>query len=154
MNAAMLAIINNDNQSFIADELTLMGSETRTADGVTEVSSTDVIFDTGGGYTEGYLIVDATTVAATTDELYEFKLQGSPDSDFGTAANIFDLPCQINIGAGETLIAATAAQDMGADRYVAPFSNRLGKYQFRYLRLYLEVTGSAPSVAFKAYLTR
>jgi hypothetical protein len=119
---------------------------------ITSTETGSVILDIGTGLTEGYLVLDVTTMDVTTgDEAYTFILEGSPDAAFGTAANITVLAMQ-------KLGGATGAAPLGtADavgRFLVPFRNERNGTTFRYVRLYTVLAGTTPILAFVGWLAK
>ncbi len=120
---------------------------------VTSSAAGSLIADVGDAYFEGRLVVDVSAMdIASTDEFYGIILQGSPDSDFGTAGNIVEL-CQISIGAKGPRL-SDADKDDTVGRYVIPVHNQWNGVTFRYLRLYTKVAGTTPTITYEAHLTK
>lgn len=113
-----------------------------------------LIVDVGSGYVEGVLIVDVTAIEiASNDEAYTIVLQGSPDADFGTAANIVELMA-IHMGAKETKL-TDCDRDDAIVRLDKPCNNTHGDTNFRYLRLYTVVAGTiATGINYEAHFAR
>ncbi len=103
------------------------------------------IVDLGGtGCLDADLIIDATAIEIDTgDESYEIIVQGSPDSNFGTAANIVALA---SITVGHHSSARLTAEGQGFDdvpgRFLLPFRNEKNGTCYRYLRLRTVVVGT------------
>lgn len=85
------------------------------------------------------------------DERYEIVVQGSPDDDFGTAANIVEL-AMLSVGASETKITDSDADD-AVGRYRLFGVNERNGTTYRYLRVYTVVTGATGSITYTAWLT-
>ena len=99
---------------------------------------TDIYFDTGGGRTKGDMVlvvygVGSSVTAATASKL-TFKLQGSKNSSFSTMVDL-----QIIELGDATLLSGSA--DLGADKYIVPFSNSFGDTVYRYLQHTLVISG-------------
>ena len=69
----------------------------------------------------GDLVIEVTALEiASNDEAYTLVLQGSPDSDFGTAGNIKEL-CALHLGAKETKLTDSDLDD-AIGTFVVPLS--------------------------------
>lgn len=110
------------------------------------------ILDLGAGLVEGNILIDVTALEiASNDETYQIVMQFSPDSDFGTAANIQD-GMQLSLSASE-LKTTDSDKDDVIGRYILPMSNEIGGTLYRYMRLYTIVAGTiATGINYKADL--
>lgn len=111
------------------------------------------IVDLGAGLiNHGEIVIDVTDLEiASNDEAYTIVPQFSPDSDFGTAANIQDGP-GLHLGAKETK-ATDCDKDDVVGRYILPFRNEFYGTVFRYMRLYTVVAGTiATGINYSAYI--
>lgn len=100
-----------------------------------------LIADLGAGYVEGKLVIDVTALEVDTgDESYDIVLTLSPDSDFGTPANVREGP-SLNLGAATPKRTDCNAADV-VGRYIVPFCNLHGSTIYRYARLYTVVAGT------------
>jgi hypothetical protein len=141
-----------ENRSGIYDSLCLLNAPTlativantagRTAGG------TATYFDTGGGFTEGRLVVDLSFAAsAAASDGCELLLQGSNVSTFGTIVTL----CKIGVGNG-TRVVHTSAVKTG--RLIANWNNMFGSTVYRYLRIYARGLGTwATGIKYGAFLT-
>jgi hypothetical protein len=101
-----------------------------------------VILDVGNGLVDADLIMDVTAIEIdTTDESYAIVLEGSPDSDFGTAANIVVLNRRI-VGHASAAAMAPAGVTSTVGRYLDPVRNEINGTTYRYLRLRTVVAGT------------
>lgn len=138
--------------SFIYDSSLLMkdaGSVSGSA--AATVSAVAKVHDTGGGFTKGMLVIDATAVEVDSgDEMYTIALQGS---DSATFAGDIVLLASVILGDAVPLVGNV---DKGAGRYFAPFTNQYGDTVFRYLRVYTTVVGTVISggVTYSAFLSK
>ena len=115
------------------------------------VSSNDIL-DVGAGHVEGHIYFDFSALVVTTDEIYQFILQGSTSPTHASVIEnlaILDLAKAANKIAGADVVGATG-------QYIIPFSNSVdgGRTTYRYLRLYNLMSGTAESATYKAYLTK
>lgn len=110
-----------------------------------------LIVDLGPGFVEGVLILDVSALEiASNDEAYTIILQGSPDADFGTAANIVELMA-VHLGAKETKL-SDCDRDDSTGRLDKPCSNTHGDTNYRYVRIYTVVAGSiATGINYEAH---
>lgn len=136
------------------DDLVLKGAATtkNTAAGAGTDSTGALVIDTGGGYTEGVVVVDVNSVqsGATTSD-YWISLQGSNNSACGTP--IVDWPLlQLGIAAQ---VRHTRSNVTANTRYIVPFNNDFGGYLYRYLRIYLHVgaTPGTTGIDYEAFLS-
>jgi hypothetical protein len=109
-------------------------------------------YDTGGGFTEGYLVVDVASCAvavAASGKSFKLELQGSNVSTFATT-----VPLALMEFGDAYAIKATGAQ-VTAGRYIAPFNNDWGGTVYRYLRMYCTTGGtSVTGIQFLAFLSK
>ncbi len=119
-----------------------------------QVSSADKILDVGAGYFSADLLLEITALEIDTgDELYDIVVQGSPDSDFGTAANIVELGA-ISLGPSETK-RTDCDKDDTVGQYTLPFCNEHNGVLYRYVSLYVVVVGTiASGINFTAYAAK
>lgn len=113
-----------------------------------------IIVDLGVGHARGDLVLEVTALEiASNDETYTITLQGSPDSDFGTAGNIQDL-VSVNLAAKEVK-ATSSDKDDTTGRLIVPFSNQFMDTNYRYVRLYTVVAGTITTgIDYSAYLSK
>ena len=120
-------------------------------------------WDSGGGYTEGKLIIDITACSSgATTEDYEIWLQGSPTGTFTTFDTLFAikfgaiatgtdgfLNCRVSSRAtfpGPTLLPL---------RMVYPFCNDFAGTVYRWLRLYTAISATAATgINYYAFLSK
>ncbi len=122
-----------------------------TADDAGQVGGSDQIVDLGTGVTRGDMQVDVSAIdVAGGDELYHVILEGSNSPTF--ASGVVPLAvltlgdAAVMIGGGDT--------DGGPGRYIVPFRNERDGVVYRYVRLFLDVTGASASLTFAARLGR
>lgn len=132
------------NRSKIVDNLCILRNPdgtaiTASAAATAAQTGQSVPFDTGGGHTEGDLVLTvASCVTGATISDWLICLQGSVDSSFASMVNLTTL----QIG-----IAAKVNHVLGFDsgRWIIPWSNSFNGYLYRYLRLYA-FAGATPGI--------
>jgi len=113
------------------------------------VSAAAAVFDTGGGYTEGKLVINVTAIEVNADEDYEFILQGSNTANMG--GGLFGL-ARLRIGADSIV---TCSADSVVGNYIIPWNNLQNGTVYRYIRMYLVVAGTvATGINYGAWLTK
>lgn len=123
------------------------GAAAVTADGAGQVASAARIHDVGQARFEAVMLVDVTALdIVSNDERYIVLVQGSSSPTF--ASNIENL---VAIELGATEVRAGGAKDSTVGRYELPFCNEQDNEIYRYLRVYVDVAGTTPSLTFKAW---
>jgi hypothetical protein len=121
------------------------------ASAAAQVDSAARVIDVGDGLFRGCMIIDVSALEiASTDEIYDIVVQGSPDSGFGTDTNIVELAA-LNLSA-----AAAKRTDCNKDdstgRFKLYFDNENNGTYYRYLRVYTAVAGTvATGINYSAY---
>ena len=135
------------NRQLIYDSELLMN----TAGLVAASAAGSEVYDTGGGFTEGSLVVDVSAIEVDTgDELYTFSLQGTNTAAFG-GTDIVDLAMFL-MGDAAVL---PGASDLGVGRVVCPFNNLFLDTLYRYLRVYLTIAGTiVTGINYTAFLSK
>jgi hypothetical protein len=118
------------------------------ADAACQVASADKILDVGTGRFEGKAIIDVSAIEiASNDEVYKISIQGSSSASF--ASDIVDLGI-LELGALEVI---GGDVDSTTGRYILPFSNEKNGVYYRYIRGYVDVTGTiATGINFTAWV--
>jgi len=150
-----------ENRSYIWDSLLEMAatSVVVAASGAATVDGTAKVYDTGGGFTEGYLVVDvaATTEAlsAADEQCARICLQGSSSATFAnTVEDLINL-AQIEFGMNGNYSSNAVTWDAGAGRYLLPFCNWADDTIYRYLRVYHHFAGTwATGISYSAFLSK
>lgn len=122
--------------------------------GESAASATVIDLGPGIGYRAGKVIIDITALEiASNDELYDIIVQGSPDSDFGTAGNIVELAA-ISLSAKEYKRSDSDRDDATGRRSILFENLNEAGTPLRYLRLYTVVAGTIGSggINYSAYL--
>lgn len=149
------------NRDRIFDELLEMktASAVVATSGAATVDGVVKIHDTGGGFTEGYLVVDieaSTEVLSAVDEqCVRICLQGSNEAAFAaTEEDLINL-AQMELGMNGNYSAAAFTWDATAGRYLIPFTNMMADTIYRYLRVYHNFAGTwATGIAYTAFLSK
>ncbi len=124
-----------------------------TADGAAQVLGAAKILDLGGtslsaGLTEADVVIDITAITVGADNRYDVLWQLSNSATF--ASGIVD---------GSALVVGNAAAVPGdvtstVGRYILPVRSEINGTWYRYARLFIDVTGTTPSINFTAYLAK
>ncbi len=122
-----------------------------TADGVATVASATVTLDVGAARYNGDLVIDVTAIdVSSNDEGYLVKVIGSNSSTFASGIVVLS-----TTALGDTVaLGAGADTDNGVGRYVTPFHNQKDGTEYRYIRLYTDVSGTTPSINYTAYVSQ
>lgn len=116
-----------------------------TADGVTQVDGADKVLEIGHGRYTGEIVVDITAIdVASGNETYAIRTQFSDDAGFGSGV--------VNGATLEVGAAVSGADATEAGRYVLPFTNVVGDVQRKYMRVFVDVGGTSPSIDFQAFV--
>jgi hypothetical protein len=135
-------IYNQDLELILAD-----GAAALTADGVSLVAAAPAAKQVGPGRFEAVLIIDVSAIdVSSADEVYHFCLQGGPTSAFATKENL----AQISLGHTSARPGAPVTSVIG--RYEIPFTTEQHDAVYDWIRLYVDVAGTTPSVTFKAWI--
>lgn len=122
------------------------------ADAATQVSAADKILDTGGtgAVFEADLIVDVTAIeTATGDEKYAIIVEGSSSASFASG---IDQLAMIELGHATPKVGGSDVTD-STGRFIVPFRNERNGTIYRYIRVYVDVTGTiATGINFTAYI--
>jgi hypothetical protein len=121
-----------------------------TASGAGTVASVARVVNVGTGIIDAVLVIDVNALDITTgDEGYVLVLQGSDSPTF--ASNIQNLAIH---RAGDSTVTGESA-DSVIGRKTIPFNNQARDGSaLPYLRIYATVSGTTPSVDFRAWITK
>lgn len=136
-------IYNQDLELILADGAAV------TADGVTTVAAAAVSKKLGPGRFEGVLIIDVSAIdISSADEVYHLCLQGSASGAeaFTTKENL------VQISLGATAARPGAAINSVIGRYELPFITEQHDTVYDWVRLFVDVAGTTPSITFKAWI--
>lgn len=135
------------------------GSAANTASGFAQVGGVDAILDLGGnqGVTptqqarmDGVVVIDVNALdIASGDERYTFKLLGSNDSNFGVG-NVAEL-AGLSIGKGTSGTPATLTDGV-VGRYELLFCSEQASVKYQYVKLYVSIAGTTPTITFIAFI--
>jgi hypothetical protein len=130
-----------------------------TADGYAQVGGADAVsLNLGGnqGVTptqqariDAVCVIDVTAIdVASTDETYRFKVLGSNTADFAA----YRVLTEMTLGCGAQKVPASTLND-GTGRYEQPFTTEQANTKYQYVKLYMDVSGTTPSIAFQAFVS-
>ena len=133
-------------------------------------NGTKQYFDTGGGLTEGKVILDVSyasfaSLASNTRLNYQVTVQGSNSATFATPiANLAVInlgPMQPDTCAGAVLssvgLTPSTTRNLASvpQRFVVPFVNQVKFTNYRYLRAWCRSVGTVVTgITFKAWVTK
>lgn len=95
--------------------------------------------------------IESIVTNGATGETYKFYILGS------NVANLSDAEVlgYFQTGKASQLTGSQETKDGAAlDRFVIPFRTEKNRTKFRYVDLYLDVAGTAPAIAFSAYISK
>jgi hypothetical protein len=155
-----------DNRKVIIDDKLLIantGSAVQAAAGAATVDGVAKVIDTGGGYTDGRLVIDIATITmggiTASCAVITLALEGSTTSTFTTFVRLAGLRISGVKSATDARISGDfcnyATPSIG--RYIIPFHNDFHGTIFRWLRIYSIYDGSCghnDGLKFKAWLTK
>lgn len=153
------------NKSFTLDAQTLLkDAGAVTSSGVGQVGGSDRVLDLGNltsgpaveqaAYTEGYFVVDVSTLdRGTGDEAYDILLQLSDNASgngtgFDSSDNVRTL-CSLRLGEELGSDADPDADGASGRVYVKVSNERLGTL-FRFMRVAHVIAGTTPSINYQA----
>lgn len=155
--------INNpfDAQTALTD----LAGNTLTASGYSQFASAQAIVDLGYGNAEYQWALSITSLdVASGDELYKFCLIGSNDVAFGNG-NCELLGYHEYAAAASARVVATKLAEVSATGVVVPDPGSAGSWDtfpfynyrngltFRYVSLYLVISGTTPTISFKSWIS-
>lgn len=131
----------------------------KTATGIAQVASANVILDLGSGVTRGTAVFDVSALDVVTgDESYKLVLEFSNSATF--ASGIKEGPA-ITIG-GDAAVLGDANDAVG--RYTLPFNNEFpaltggisapNTVVYRYMRVRHVIAGTTPSITYIGFVGR
>ena len=122
------------------------------ADAAAQVDGSNKIIDLGSTANfSGVLVVDVSAIEiASNDELYRIIVQGSNSASFASGNENL---AELTLGAVE--VRPGGAIDSVVGRYEIPFVNGQGGTNYRYLRVYTDVSGTiATGINYTAFVGR
>lgn len=155
-----------DNRKVIIDEELLIadtGSAITSAAGAATVDGVAKVIDTGGGYTEGKLVIDVATLTmagiAASHAVIGICLEGSSTSTFTTYVRLASLRLSGTTGLADDRVSGDAGTyaTPSIGRYIIPFINDFHGTVFRWLRIYHVYDGTVAAtrgVKYKAWLSK
>lgn len=126
------------------------GATTHTANAAGQVASANKVLDIGSGFCPMVLDVNVTAMDITSgDEGYTIELQGSNDSSFATGVVVLN---RVSYGKATAI---NESADRGLGRQQKEVLNSVdGVNTLRYVRAFVRVAGTTPSIAYTAFLTK
>lgn len=128
-----------------------------TADALATVDGSTKTLDVGDAHFQGDLVVDLDAAVDTTtgDEYYRLQVIGSNSATFASGVAVLGT---MELGDATQLAGAVGGvdADKGADgdRYLMSFANVIGSTTYRYLRLVANVSGTSPSITYRAFVAK
>ena len=120
-------------------------------DGAAAITSSGAgsdIRNLGTGFVQGVIRADVSACKVSAgDENYRVGVQLSTESDFATFVG--DESQALELGDATTL---EGNRDLGAGQYMIRCSNEVDGVVYPYIRLFLTIAGTSPSITLKAYL--
>jgi UDP-3-O-acyl-N-acetylglucosamine deacetylase len=129
-----------------------------TADGYAQVGGADAVLDLGGNQgtsptqqarLDAVAVIDVTAIdIASGNETYVLRILGCNTAGF--ASSVRELAA-ITLGKGASLIPATQADSI-VGRYELMFSTEQANIKHEFIKLYVDVGGTTPSISFQAFV--
>lgn len=137
------------NYLYDAELLLEDGDGALTASAAGQVDSAAKIVDLGAAVRiAGEIVIDISAITINdNNEIYEIALQGSSSATF---ASVIQELAVVQVGAKEVL---SGDIDSATGRITIPFRNDPIGTPYRYLRAYVTIAGTTPSITFTAYLS-
>ena len=135
----------------IFDALTkLQDSATLTSSAAGQVDGSAQVLDMGKNTkTKCVAVFDISAIkVSANDEVYELSMQGSSKSDF--SSDFTEIAC-VRVGAPGSFLPGDVTPV--AERYIVRFENTLNGNTYRYIRGYIGMGGTAPSITVSAYVS-
>lgn len=117
-----------------------------TANGAATVGGTAKIIKTGAGRFEAVMLFDVSALTVGADNAYSLVIQGSNTADFSGAKQNLAV-----VELGNTAVRPGAAATSTIGRYEVPFTTEVNDVVYDYVRVFVVVAGTTPSVNFKAW---
>jgi hypothetical protein len=133
------------------------GSQTLAATGYMGAPNT---VDWGAGRVAGMWAIDITNIdVSSVDEVYKFHLFGSNDISFGNGnvelLAFHDFAAAVAGRQVATILGASPAMPpagMAGTEIFIPFMNLMQRITYRYLRGYVVISGTTPTVTFRSWV--
>lgn len=129
-----------------------------TVDGYSQVGGADKVLDLGGNQAvtptqqariDAMCIIDVTAIdIASNDEVYRLKILGCNTAGF--ASGVAEL-AEICFGKGSVQVPATQS-DATTGRIELPFCTERFNTKYQFVKLYIDVSGTTPSISFLAFV--
>ena len=144
--------------SFDANLLLSDNAAAYVADGYTQVGGADAVLDLGGNQgvsplqqarIDAVCVIDVTAIdVASGNETYSLRVLGCNSSGF--ASNVAELAA-ITIGKGSALVPTTQS-DATTGRIELPFCTERFNQKYEFVKLYVDVGGTTPSINLLAFV--
>jgi hypothetical protein len=170
-------LMGDRTYSYDANACLSDGAAAQTASGYAQCTGVDGIVDLGGNQLvtitlpsiadsstitpqqariDAVCVIDVTAIdIASGNETYRLCVVGSNDPAFGSGK----VNClgEMEIGKGASLGFANgqdapAVPAIGGNRYEVPFTNEQANVKYQFVKLYLVISGTTPSITFKAWV--
>ena len=140
-----------DSATQLSESLTA----TTVGDNIGQVAAANAFADLGGGYAEFDVVIDWTTIdVSSTNETYEFRIEGSTATSFATKYILGRVQVGRAAATGQPVATpANARIVLHLDNLVhadAAYSGR--QDPVRYVRINCVAGGTTPSITFQAWL--
>lgn len=130
-----------DNALLLRAAATVVATDTGTL--IVDLGTGKIVFDT---------IIDITNMKVSTgDEVYTVEVQGSPDANFGTPANITTLVL-LRLGSATGASVGTADPTLG--RVLMRGDNERFGSTYRYIRFKVTIAGTTPTLSYLAFAAK
>ncbi len=120
-----------------------------TADAAGTVSAVARVLDLGAARLDGRVIADVAAIAVGADNRYDLLVQFSNSATF--ASGVIG-GAALSLGNSAVLPGETGTSVIG--RYEATFTNEINGTTYRYARIYTNVSGTTPSIDYRAYVVK
>lgn len=131
-----------------------------TADGYAQVGGATATLDLGGNQStsptqqarlDAVAVVEISAIdIASGDETYVLRILGSNDSAWASG-NIYELAA-LTLGKGSALVPTTQGDTLVGE-YEIMFTTERANVKYEYIRMYVDVGGTTPSITFQAYVS-
>lgn len=139
-----------------ATQLSQSLTATNVGDNIGQVSAANAFADLGGGYAEFDVVIDWTTIdVSSTNETYEFRLEGSTTSAFSTKYILGRLQVGRAAATGQPIATPANGRAVMHMNNLAHTSATWSGQQdpMRYVQINCVAGGTTPSITFQAFLT-
>jgi hypothetical protein len=119
-----------------------------TSSGFGEVDASAQVINLGSGLVRGNVVIDVSAlVMQGNDQLVQLYLMGGDDASFTKTVAL----AQLELGPKEVI---ESNWDSKLSRFIMPFQNEQGGVIYHYIRIRHVLTGTSPSINYKAHLAK